>query len=63
MKTISTEQHTAPTVILNVDTTIGDLICAIADAARESRIGDDDIASITHYIVSKMVRAQQKSGN
>ena len=34
-----------------IETTIGDLICAIQDAAQEDRIDDNDLSSLTHAIL------------
>ena len=34
-----------------IETTIGDLICAIRDAAQESMIEERDISTLTHVIL------------
>ena len=49
--------HTnAETSIFTIDTTVGELICAIADAAKESMVDDADIAMLTKQILESMVR-------
>ena len=42
-----------------IQTTVGDLICAIADAAHEARIEDGDVAELTHYILFSMLDRYQ----
>ena len=44
-----------------ITTTIGDLICAIADAAREARIVDAELARLTHHILLKMLRERSEN--
>ena len=39
-----------------ITTTIGDLICAIADAAREAHIEDAELSRLTHHILMKVLR-------
>ena len=47
-----------------INTTIGDLVCAIADAAYEARVNDRDLAELTHYILQKMIaRSRQLQEN
>ena len=34
-----------------ITTTVGDLICAICDAAKESEISESDVAKVTQVIL------------
>ena len=36
-------------------TTLGDLICAIAEAAEESAVDEQDLAQITHMILGDIL--------
>jgi hypothetical protein len=36
---------------ITIETTIGDLICAIREAAQESSIQDAELAKLTHLIL------------
>ncbi|MCC6954913.1 MAG: hypothetical protein IT290_12420 [Deltaproteobacteria bacterium] len=45
-----------------ITTTIGDLICAIADAAREAHIEDSELSRLTHHILLKMLRERTGEG-
>ncbi len=37
-----------------IETTLGDLICAIADAALEARIDETDLSSVTQLILNDL---------
>ena len=38
-----------------IETTLGDLICAIADAALEARIDETDLSSVTQLILNDLL--------
>lgn len=42
--------------VKKIETTIGDLVCAIADAAREAQIRDEELTQLTHEILMRMLR-------
>lgn len=39
-----------------VETTIGDLICAISEAAKEAYIDNSELARLTQYILAQMLK-------
>ena len=39
-----------------IETTIGDLICAIQDAAREASIDDNELSTLTHAILMDILQ-------
>ncbi len=41
--------------VMKIETTIGDLICAIQDAAVEACSNDSDAVELTHMIVSDIL--------
>lgn len=42
-----------------ITTTIGDLICAIADAAREASIDESEQQKLTEQVLSKMLKERR----
>ena len=38
-----------------IETTIGELICAIADAAKEARIDEQDLFLLTHLVLNRIL--------
>ena len=44
---------------IEIETTIGDLICAIADAAREASIDEQDVNKLTHFILMNILRRER----
>jgi len=36
-------------------TTLGELICAISEAAKEARVADEDLSTITHLILRNVL--------
>ena len=44
------------TVMQNIQTTIGDLICAIKEAAEEARVNQEDLDQLTHFILMDLLR-------
>ena len=43
-----------------IETTIGDLICAIQDAAQEASINDTERTKITHLILMDILKRNSK---
>ncbi len=42
-----------------IETTIGDLICAIREAAQESLIEEQDMNELTHRVLMELLRKRQ----
>ena len=42
-----------------IHTTLGDLICAIADAAKEACVDDAELARLTKHILDGMLKQYQ----
>ena len=40
---------------VTIQTTIGDLICAIADAAKEASVSDNDLMVLTQQVLAEMM--------
>lgn len=53
---ITTVKRNAMTGV--IETTIGDLISAICDAAEEARIEEGDVARVTHMILSELLETR-----
>lgn len=41
---------------VRIETTVGELVCAIADAAREAEIEEDELHKLTHVILMGMLK-------
>ena len=46
-----------------IETTLGDLICAIQDAAQEACINDNELAQLTQTILSDIISKNNISLN
>ena len=44
---------------MTIETTIGDLICAIADAAEETSVKEEELSEYTHLILSSMLNRKK----
>ncbi len=44
-----------------IETTIGDLICAIQDAALEARIDDKEVSTLTHAILMDILQRRAEA--
>lgn len=42
-----------------IETTLGDLICAIADAAREARIEEQELSKVTQLVLTTMLKQRK----
>ncbi|MCC6220827.1 MAG: hypothetical protein IT291_06275 [Deltaproteobacteria bacterium] len=49
------EQILTETEVSMLTTTLGDLICAISDAAKEAMVGEEDLAKITQIILTHIL--------
>ena len=49
------------TKVLTVDTTIGELICAIADAASETTNTNDDLEAMTKLVLLELLRKREQA--
>lgn len=50
------KKNTTETEIITIDTTIGDLICAITDATMESSVSEQHAKSVTHAILHDLLQ-------
>ena len=50
------EQVETEVKTVTIQTTIGDLICAIADAAKEASIQDEDLMNLTEQVLHEMLK-------
>jgi hypothetical protein len=42
-----------------IETTLGDLICAIADAASEAKVSERDLSRLTHLVLLNVLSRSQ----
>jgi hypothetical protein len=53
------EQEMEATGSRVIETTLGELISAISDAARESTISETDLSEVTHIILHDLLRRRK----
>jgi len=45
---------------LRIETTLGELICAVCDAAAEASLREEDIAKLSQHVLEQMLRRYQR---